>query len=268
MGWKSAGVGAVLVGGGAWAKNKIMSTQRRTFARYWEQSNIATMGALSRSGPEPLVMVALGDSCAQGLGASAPQRGYVPRTAAAVATMSGRPVALINLSVSGAVISSVIASQIPALYGLGGAGVRPDIVTLDIGSNDVAGTMDISEIATLANLMFSKLPAGVFAANIPSFGPGSMSDRSRAVSAIIAEAAAGHHIIDLETYTSSMNVATYMLRYHGPDMFHPNARAYQAWAQLWSDSIAAELGYPTVDVTEVGPYVPLYDRPEPAKTGQ
>lgn len=264
---------ALLAGGllgGYMYKNRLFSTQRRMFARYWEESNINTIAHIQAArlkGEElPLVMVALGDSAAQGLGASSPLGGYVPRTAAAVADMSGREVALINLSLSGAVIGSVLSTQIPALIGLGGAGVQPDIVTVDIGGNDVGYGQGLKEIATVANIMCTQLPAGSFIANVPSFGPTKHGKRARAISAILHEAAAGHTMIDLERFTSDMDLATYMFRYHALDFFHPNDRAYSAWAQLWSNAIAEKHGYPTVSIGDVGPYQPyMLMKPE---TGQ
>jgi len=68
-----------------------------------------------------LLYVALGDSSAQGIGASRPERGYVGLVAQHVRESTGQPVLVINLSRSGARIDDVLDRQLPALRGL-----RPD----------------------------------------------------------------------------------------------------------------------------------------------
>ncbi|MBW3639915.1 MAG: hypothetical protein KY451_08715, partial [Actinobacteria bacterium] len=68
-----------------------------------------------RGEPGGLVYVALGDSAAQGIGASSLQRGYISLVADRLAGSTGRPVQVINLSSSGARIRDVIEEQLPEL---------------------------------------------------------------------------------------------------------------------------------------------------------
>ena len=58
--------------------------------------------------PGGLLYVALGDSAAQGIGASSPERGYVGLLAERLRETTGRPVELINISRSGAKIEEVV----------------------------------------------------------------------------------------------------------------------------------------------------------------
>ncbi len=87
-------------------------------AEYW---------STPRGEPGGLLYVALGDSAAQGIGASGPDRGYVSLIAQRLRVASKQPVEVVNLSRSGARISDVLSRQIPALEALGR---RPDLITV------------------------------------------------------------------------------------------------------------------------------------------
>ena len=77
------------------------------YRQYWEASNER---ARHSGGP---LWVALGDSTAQGLGASAPDRGYVGQLLVELQEAQRRPWRVVNLSVTGARISDVVREQVP-----------------------------------------------------------------------------------------------------------------------------------------------------------
>ena len=86
--------------------------------------------------------------------------------------MTGRDVALINLSVSGAVIPSVLTHQLMALRGLEQQeDIIPDIVTCEVGGNDVGYRMDPQMMAEFVETLTMGLPDGTYIADVPSFGP-------------------------------------------------------------------------------------------------
>ena len=70
--------------------------------------------------------VVLGDSTAQGVGASSPLNGYVGQVMSALAAKSSRPWRVLNLSRSGAQTWQVIDQQLPVLEELG---LTPDLVS-------------------------------------------------------------------------------------------------------------------------------------------
>src|SRR5690606_20312357 len=82
---------------------------------------------------DDLVYVALGDSTAQAIGASKPEYGYVGLVKEYLENKTNKNVAVINISVSGAKLSDVIAEQIPKLKDL----PKADVLTIEIGANDV-----------------------------------------------------------------------------------------------------------------------------------
>lgn len=258
------GVGAVFAGSQVLIRRaRRVAHQRRPYARYWEYRNLAVVEKLARNRdagiPDPLIYIALGDSAAQGLGASSVIDGYVPRLAAALGDMTGREVALINLSVSGAVIPSVLTHQLMAVQGLERQeGIVPDIVTCDIGGNDVGYGMDVMSMSDLVQSLTASLPDGTYLADVPSFGPTPSGRRAREISEMIHSYGErdGHHIIPLEEFTAGLPLPTYLFGFHATDFFHPNTHAYQHWAQLWVDAIAPDLNAPTVDVADVAAYQP------------
>jgi lysophospholipase L1-like esterase len=79
-----------------------------------------------------ILYVALGDSTAQGIGASAPERGYVGLIAQRLRSATGRPVQVLNVSRSGARVHDVVVEQLPRV-----AGLAPDLVTVAVGANDL-----------------------------------------------------------------------------------------------------------------------------------
>jgi len=258
------GVGAALASSQVLAhRARRVASQRRPYARFWEHSNLAVIDKIARQReagmPDPLIYAAVGDSAAQGLGAADVIDGYVPRLAASLTSMTGREVAVINLSVSGAVISSVLTHQLMALRGLEQQeNIVPDIVTCDVGGNDVGYSLDPQTTVGLVEALTLGLPEGTYIADVPSFGPTPHGRRARDLSDMIRSFGErdGHHLVPLEDFTTGLPLGSYLFGYHASDFFHPNARAYQQWAQLWVDTIAPEIDAPTVDVGDVAPYQP------------
>lgn len=181
--------------------------------------------------------LALGDSAAQGVGASTVEKGYVSLLAARLAEETGRTVAVTNLSVTGAKSDDVVRDQLPQLAELP---FTPDLVTVDIGANDVVfpghspATFGAS-IATIAEA----LPEGSFIADVPWFSLPFWGRQSRLMSERTAEAveANGHHLVELHRVTRETG-ARYHL-YTAVDLFHPNDLGYAGWCDVFWETIEA-----------------------------
>lgn len=200
------------------------------FSNYWQTQNKKEVPS------NTLVYVALGDSAAQGLGASTADKGYVGQFAQQVSKKEGRPVHIINLSKSGARIQDVIKDQLPQL-----AKLKPDVVTLDIGGNDIADYSS-SKFRTEFTLLLSKLPDGAFVANVPFFGGrtqlpffgSGQTERDVLEANTIVRQLIGstsHRFVELHDITKSRNgrrVWNYAV-----DYFHPNNRGYKAWTEAY-----------------------------------
>lgn len=107
------------------------SGQVHGYQRRWTAANAAALAAGPDAGP---LWVVLGDSAAQGVGASSPFQGWVGQVRRLLESHEGRTWRVVNLSVSGARAHDVLDEQLPALRRLG----RPvDLVVCAIGGNDM-----------------------------------------------------------------------------------------------------------------------------------
>lgn len=183
--------------------------------------------------------VALGDSAAQGVGATHVGASYVSLVAERLAQATGRDVAITNLSVSGAVSGDVVARQLPLLEELG---FEPDLVTLDIGGNDVIFASDNSVESFTASFeaILAALPPGSFVGDVPWFLIPGLSRRSAAMAARAEQLieAYGHHQVPIY---QAMRETGYLRFYTNTaaDWFHPNDKGYRSWADLFWATIEA-----------------------------
>lgn len=184
-----------------------------------------------------LLYVALGDSAAQGIGASSPSHGYVGLLAAALERASGRPVRLVNLSVSGAKIVDVVREQLPALARL----PRPDLVTVAVGGNDLRRYDADGCAAALATLV-AGLPVGpTVVADVPYFMHGHV-ERDAAAAAAVLRDLAGRRGLVVALLHEKMRAQGWraMGTSYAADWFHPNDRGHRTWQEAFWQAITAD----------------------------
>jgi len=188
------------------------------YADYWRSQATASGN---------FTYVVLGDSAAQGLGASKPQLGYVGLLAKQIAQTTGKQVRVVNLSVSGAQTEDVINKQLPELKNY-----KPDLLTVEIGANNVTH-WDSALFSKQYNQLAQALPAGTIVANVPYFGGRiRLNTQALAASEIIAQAAATYQLklVDLQAYTHTRQ----SIRNYSWDLFHPSNQGYKNWdAAFW-----------------------------------
>ena len=192
------------------------------YAAWWEESNRAAIAS-----GRPL-WVALGDSLTQGIGASAPDRGWVGQIAADPPARIA-DAAVVNLSFNGARVPDVIERQVPALRRLQDAGHDIALVTLLIGNNDLVSrrwrvTLDES-MRTLLDLV----PDGTVVATQPG-----TQAAARSFNAVIDEAAARRGLPLADFRINAMRDWRGKL---AADHFHPNDRGYAGMADVMRRAI-------------------------------
>ncbi|MDB5175790.1 MAG: esterase [Candidatus Saccharibacteria bacterium] len=185
-------------------------------AAYWR-------GVAKNTKDGSITYVALGDSTAQGIGASEPGNGYVGLLANDIARATCKSVHTINLSVSGARIHDVIEKQLPQLHKY-----KPDVVTIEIGAND-ATQFDAQKFEREFRQLLPALPRGTIVSNLPYFG-GRIKRSSEVTQAnkIIARAVkeqGGLRLADVYSATKVNN----SVRNYAADWFHPSDRGYRNW---------------------------------------
>jgi acyl-CoA thioesterase-1 len=189
--------------------------------------------------PGGLVYVALGDSTAQGIGASRPERGYVGLLADRLRAATGRPVQVINLSRSGAKVADVVADQLSGL-----AHLSPDVVTVGVGANDVK-RYDGAEFHRDVDALVAGLPAGTFVADVPWFMHGAIGRTSGEAAEYLAGTAAARGLPVASLYRATRDRGWgAMLTDFAADWFHPNDRGHRVWADaFWAALEPAVTGW-------------------------
>ncbi|MFC5263370.1 SGNH/GDSL hydrolase family protein [Kribbella qitaiheensis] len=201
----------------------FVDVQAQTFAEFWRANNKT---AVAGEGP---LWVVLGDSTAQGVGASSPLHGYVGQVMSALAARSSRPWRVLNLSRSGAQTWQVIDQQLPVLEELG---LKPDLVTCGIGSNDIFATPPKRLRSTLRQLV-DRLPRSSVMLDLPLpdglWTIGSLcSPYVASINRTIHSAAAnrGFPVAELSRHFSRPWRGQF-----APDLFHPNDLGYHHQAR-------------------------------------
>ena len=225
-----AGVlGAGLVLGGIWvAKLVQLARSSSTCAAYWSQPQGEAGG---------LLYVALGDSAAQGIGASDPQHGYVALLAARLRQASGRPVEVVNLSSSGACIGDVLDDQVPALDALSRT---PDIVTVAVGGNDVRA-YGRATFAAQAEQLAAALPDGAYVADAPYFMHGRWERDAAEAGGLLRQAAQSEGLRPAGLHRAQQAQGWQaMFTSFAADWFHPNDRGHRVWADAFWQEMAED----------------------------
>ena len=105
--------------------------------------------------------MALGDSAAQGIGASNPWRSYVGRIAGHIRRTTHGTVGVKNLSISGSTTYQCRINQVPRL-----GDYEADIVTVSIGANDI-GDFHPEKFEKNLRAVYSALPKHAIVADLP-----------------------------------------------------------------------------------------------------
>jgi acyl-CoA thioesterase I len=198
----------------------LVATSVQRHQLYWTRRQLR---------PGELRYVALGDSLAQGVGASHPERGYVGLLAARIEYLTGAGVEVINLSATGVMIDDVTRYQLPALRSLDPA---PDLITVSVGTND-AGRRDHAGLGARFEALCAQLPSGALVADLPKFHHGRRAAAAREAAAAIRDVLARYPQlvpVHLDEPTAGTGLAM-----RSADLFHPNDRGYRHYAdQFWS----------------------------------
>jgi lysophospholipase L1-like esterase len=180
-----------------------------------------------------MTYLALGDSAAQGIGATSPERGYVGIIAKRYhANNPESSLAVVNLSRTGATMHDYLVEQAPKIKD-----IHADLVTIEIGANDIKGFVPEAFRADFKRVLAS-LPDGSYVSNMPLFNsrPG-LTQPAKDASKIIAEELMAYpklHFVDLQKQTSEHQ----SIFGFAPDIFHPNNLSYQNWANAFWNEIS------------------------------
>ena len=186
-------------------------------AHYWRLHAEAALEA-DHEEDRPL-MVVLGDSLSQAVGASSIERSWLHRLVLHESQQrSNRPARIVNLSRAGARINDVLQVQLPALHSIG----RPiQLVTCTVGSNDFARGGSFSKVERSMHSLMSRLPSESVLATLPAKG----SIMAKRLNKTIRHEAArnGLTVADVDAHLPGWRGRS------AGDRFHPNDLGYQSW---------------------------------------
>lgn len=197
-------------------------------ADYWSQP---------RGGAGGLVYAALGDSAAQGIGASRVERGYVGQLAGRLRLHTGLPVRIVNLSRSSATVSDVVETQLPALKALSPV---PDLITVAVGGNDLR-RWTTPGFARSVEQLVSALPADrTVVADVPYFMHGGLERQAAAAAALLHRRAEAHDLVVADLH-EAMRAQGWraMLTNFAADWFHPDDRGHAVWTSAFWAALAS-----------------------------
>lgn len=185
-----------------------------------------------------LLYVAIGDSAAQGIGASSPNKSYVGILADHVRLATGRTVRVVNLSVSGATVALAVRDQLPRFDKL-----EPDLVTVAIGANDIA-QWNPSLFEAGIRTVFAALPPHALVADLPCFHLPHNEVKVALANEIIRRVAAEHELTVVPLHATTKRAGFRSIATHvAKDLFHPNDRGYRSWAEAFLPTISADVAH-------------------------
>ncbi len=197
---------------------------------------------------QPFRYVALGDSTAEGEGASAPELSYVARVHARLREFYPHA-SLVNLAVGGATAADVAREQAPKA-----AALRPHLVTLSVGPNDVTDNIPVSRFAEEVRAILGALEeesGAVVVTLFPNLGEvprfegeeksafGAASfEFNRELRRLVEEYGAA--VVDL--YSASKGALDERPGLVSDDGLHPSDEGHEAWAEYVWEGVQRKLG--------------------------
>lgn len=200
------------------------------YQRYWNTKNQAV------APDDAILYVALGDSAAQGIGATSPSKGYVGLIGDELAKRHNRPVKIVNLSKSGGKVRDVLDTQLPAMKQYGTD--KDTRVTIEIGANDTIN-FDDQRFAKEVDELMAQLPKQTVISDIPYFGHsryrGKQANVEKANKILYAIAKQhGFTLVPLHEQTKQNG----KLSTFAADWFHPSNTGYREnWLPVFMESL-------------------------------
>ena len=209
-------------------------------------------GVLPIDRASPLLYVALGDSTVEGVGASSATRNYVGQLHERLRHVYPRA-QLRNLGVGGATAAEVLSRQLPPAITL-----RPDLVTLSVGPNDITRERDLESYARDIDAILRALAGRTDALVVVNLIPDlTVTPRFRgkqveplvrqrviAFNGVLASQATAHGAQVVDLYAASRLEVPGNPALVGADGYHPSDEGYARWAELMWAGIEARLAPP------------------------
>jgi lysophospholipase L1-like esterase len=196
-----------------------------------------------------ITYVALGDSTVEGQGATAPDRHYVGRLYERLRAAYPRA-RLVNLGVGGATAADVVRGQLRKAIAL-----RPALVTLSVGPNDITQDRSLSAFARDVERILDALARDTDAVVVVNLIPdmtvtprfrgtdaeARVRDRVVAQNDILAAQARALGVEVVDLYAASRREVPGRPELISADGYHPSDAGYARWAELMWAGVDARI---------------------------
>jgi acyl-CoA thioesterase I len=213
-------------------------------------THVAGVRMLPAERSTEVVYVALGDSTVEGVGASSAAANYVGRLGARLRDRYPRG-RTVNLGVAGATSYDVLELQVADAIAL-----RPHLVTLSIGPNDITAKVPVETYAENLEAILGRLARetdAVVVVNLlpdlavtPRFRTRNTAPLLGRLSAefndVVARTAKRHGALVVDLYGASRREVPGHPELLAADGYHPSDLGYARWAELMWDAVRTRLG--------------------------
>lgn len=209
---------------------RALSDQQPVTADWWRAR---------RKTPGDLFIIALGDSTAQGIGASRPGFSYVGQVVDRMEAYTAAPVHVTNLAVSGATTTLCARDQLPRL--VNPLTKHPEVVTVAIGANDIAQWDPVVFHRNLSEIL-DAVPDHALIGELPCFFTPRAERRVRTANRILhtLAAARGLTVVPLHAATRARGIRGILTEF-AVDGFHPTDSGYTVWADTFWPYVRARI---------------------------
>jgi acyl-CoA thioesterase-1 len=219
-------------------------------ATAWWGTGAAGVRMLPAERSAEVVYVALGDSTVEGVGASTAANNYVGRLGARLRDRYPRT-RTVNLGAAGATSYDVLEAQVAQAVAL-----RPHLVTLSIGPNDITGRVPVETYAGNLDAILRRLASEtetVIVVNLlpdlavtPRFRNRDSAPVVGRLSAqfnkVVAHTARRHGALVVDLYRASRREVPGHPELLSADGYHPSDLGYARWAELMWEAVRTRLG--------------------------
>ena len=202
--------------------------QVEPYAEWWDAANRRAVVDLERNGGR--LWVVMGDSTAQGIGASAPDRGWVGQLAE-LRRLHGDDAAdlrLVNLSVSGARVADLLRDQLPRYQHLLAAYGTAARTSVAIGANDALRSANVAVLRRRLRELCEELPGRATVATLPE----GVSVVARMANRELRASARRHGLVVADVNERIVDAS--LRERLASDRFHPNDLGYADWAAAFA----------------------------------
>lgn len=186
---------------------------------------------------KPFIYVALGDSTAEGMGATRHSRAYTSIVFSSLKSRY-RTAKYHNIARSGAVLTDVVSTQLPKALE-----IKPSLITISIGANDIIRRTSISEFEsnlflllktlqqkTDATIVISTIPDLSLTPAVPKLLKKYSQYKAGKLNNVILQVGKATNTITVDLFEDSRSVLEAFPEAIASDGFHPSDFGYAIWA--------------------------------------